>query len=63
MARREPKSVPVMVRLEASLHAILVDVLNDMDDTGSTYFRELLIMDLLAKGRMSHEQCVQLLGA
>lgn len=63
MARREPKSVPVMVRLEASLHAILIEVLEDLDDSGSTYFRELLIHELMKKGRLTHDQCVELLGA
>ena len=62
MARKELKAIPVMVHLEASLHELLVHTVNDKDDTMSTYFRELLIKELVSQGRLTNNDSMRLLG-
>lgn len=63
MARRELKAIPVMVHLEASLHSILQDIIQEDDDTQSTFFRELLIKEADRRGLLTVEQRSRLMGA
>lgn len=63
MARKELKAIPVLVHLEASLHEVLVSIVQADDDTMSTYFRSLLIRDADSRGQLSEELRRKLVGA
>lgn len=60
---RERRVAPVMVRLEPSLHELLLVVLDEGDDTAASYLRGLLIKDLQARGRLDVETTNRLIGA
>lgn len=63
MARREPKLISVMMRIEPSLDHIFAAVLAEDDDTASTFMRTLLIKELQRRGKISQETLQALVGA
>lgn len=63
MARRELKAISVMTRIEVSLHQILLDILQEEDDTASTFMRELLIREAERRGRLTPQDVHALIGA
>lgn len=63
MARRELKIIPVMTRIEPMLDQMLRDVLNDDDDTASTFIRGLLIREFERRGKLTPESAHALMGA
>lgn len=52
-----------MVHLEASLHAILVKMVDQDEDYMSTFVRELLIREAERRGMLTTEQRNRLMGA
>lgn len=52
-----------MVHLEPTLHSLLLDVLHRDAETGSSYFRGLLIHDLQQRGLMPADALARLAGA
>jgi hypothetical protein len=63
MARREPKLVGVMMRIEPSLDDILRQLLIEEDDTASTFMRSLLIKELARRERIPITTARVLMGA
>jgi hypothetical protein len=63
MARREPKVIPIMVRIEPSLDEILKEIIAEEDDTNSTFMRSLLIRECERRGLLDTSRARQLMGA
>lgn len=62
MARREPKAAMVVVHIEPSLDDVLECIVRELDDTRSTYMRELLIKDAIRRDRLPADLRSRLLG-
>jgi len=63
MARRELKVASVMVRMEPSLYDAVNQHVSAMNDTCSTWFRELAIQELERRKILPPELKDRLLGA
>lgn len=59
---RELRVVPVMVRLEPSLHDLLIDILNEESEMASAYLRGLLVKELQRRGKLDDETVNRLVG-
>jgi hypothetical protein len=63
MARKELKVASVMVRMEPSLYDAVVQYVNSINDSGSTWFRELAIQELERRGMLGPDLKDKLVGA
>lgn len=52
-----------MVHLEPSLHTLLLDVLSDDAETGSGFFRGLLLKELQRRNKLDTDTVAKLVGA
>jgi hypothetical protein len=60
---KQYRVVPVMVRLEPSLHEVLLKILDEEVEAASSYMRGLLIKELKTRGRLSEDQIAELAGS
>lgn len=51
-----------MVHLEPSLHTLLLGLLSDDADTGSTFFRGLLLKELQRRDKLDSDTFARLAG-